>query len=453
MKKTFVYAGLFAAIFSLAGILTSAPAVAASFEPVHIETTFGVKGNGARFRARNGCITITARHVVNDTTSATITPVKSSYDRAIVIAKEDKVDAAILRQPHQKIEECPRVPSNTAIENALFQSSQREVWYVNQDGVASPINVDLVRKIDGSTIELELVPNRSPSAPIHFVPGMSGSIVVFNGVPIAVLTEIKNSTNITAVAILLSFIIDNNPDVFASPVTRVSPPISREPYKIKHLPKEVQEVVKQARRNKRIAERRAKRAEEEKIKAENAAAIARQYPNNQAVRDYAHFLGTNGNKYAGQVQVVGTQYFNRGYGITIVGPGPNEGNSFYCTFERNVGCNGIGVTEFEQNEGNSNDVMRWAGGYTKNEHSGFGILTWYKDDTRENGSKKAWYYAGSKEPIAGVWEMYDGRLFEGKIQDNWDGIGALWDADGKLIQIGIWKDGKVVENWNNRLKR
>lgn len=427
-----------ARVWAAAIALIFADAVrAAAIDPVYVVTDLGEEGNGARFRIGEDCVLITAYHIIKDTTAPIVTPVRSVQARARVVKSNALLDVGLAVQTGATQPSCAPLPSDASIQQAILDVN-REVWYVTANGDVRPFRVDLVEATD-TVLKLQIrVDGINPQAPRAFIPGMSGALVVFGNVPVAIL-----QSTLTAVPIVearrLDFITRQFVDVLGR--REVAAPVApaRSPRDADQLPKEYREIVLQARRNKARAERAEKSADVIQRDANDASSIAKQYPKDQVIKGYANFDADNGNFYSGQVYQVGIRFGSQGYGLSVVGPGDNAGNRYFCRYNRDVGCEGFGVIEFAANKANTNDLASWHGGMARGDRSGFGHLKWQPSD-----SKESWYYHAAEKPLPGVWDMSDGRRYEGEIGNSWDGMGVLWDKDGKLIRYGQWKNGAAV---------
>ena len=412
------------------------------YDPVYIRAENGVEGNGVRFRSANGCVTITADHVFRNATIAEIVPLKTGVDRANLGPRHGALDIAMLTQSHQSIEECAVWPTRPQIERALAASGLREVRYVDAGGVETVIEVNLIRRSD-SEIWLAISPNPLLREQPFFQPGMSGAVVVFGGVPVATLQKVTTENEAVVTATRLDEAMRLF-DGYIPQYTRAErEPVRHKPFDIGILPKEYRDIVRQARRTKKRVEQVMREAEKVKIKAENAAAIARQYPRSQPTNGYAHFTADESkNEYAGQIWSVGTRFGSEGYGISIEGTHNSFGNEHHCRFVRGKGCHGIGVILFKENPSNTNGLKAYYGYFEEGRRKGLGYTVWvdYHGD-------ESWNVMGEAAP--GVWkDIKDGkvRTYEGGVDDTWHGKGVVWDHEGQLLAIGEWNMGEQVED-------
>jgi len=230
-----------------------------------------------------------------------------------------------------------------------------------------------------------------------------------------------------------------------------------EPYDLSQLPAFYQGIVRSARETKERVIRVIEVAERTKIRAQNAAALARQYPRHQAINGCAHFKADNGNDYAGEVDAVGTLLSSNGFGVSEDGSQSHFGDKYYCRFERNKGCQGVGVLEFAENEGNKASFDVWKGNFSDGKWGGLGYLR--VNRSSDNPKQfEVWSYVNSEEAHPGVWQLSDGSIFEGTTRIFWHGWGVLWDPDGQVRKLGRWEEGALVEDqtqaWRNgRLER
>jgi hypothetical protein len=425
-------------------IAVSATAAGAGYEPVHITSeTSGRSGNGVRFAIRGGCATVTASHIVNDAGTPLITPVRSGQAPTTVEVDNLKADIAVIHQKHMDPEDCLPAPDVSEMAQAL-RGTTREVWHITSSGDVRIFKVDLLQ-ISEETLTLKLVdPNPDDEVDETFSPGMSGSVVVFNSVPVAYLKSIPTQKGGFAVAERLDYVLSRYSKAF--PERAVVQQRTIESFDISGFPRDIKEVVEEARSRKRRIVRIMREAEAVKRKAEDAAAQANLLPKDNPRGGLANFLGSSGNLYAGEIYHVGNTYGSSGYGISEVGDGDSVGTKFYCRFVRDKGCVGVGVVEFADNPGNGGELERWVGTLDAGQMRGDGYLKWH------NGGE-AWYFRETEKPRPAIWvDGNDGRVFEGEVDTTWNGRGALWRKDGTLILIGVWKGGKVEKDRTDEIR-
>lgn len=423
------------------------------FEPVHLRAPGenAKVGNGARFKVRDGCVTLTADHVVERTNNPIITPLKSASSDAVVEASDKSLDLALIKQQHEKRDECAALPSVRTISDKILSATQREVWHVDSAGNGAPFNVDLT-SVSADTIKLALVPG--PGAPDAFLPGMSGSVVVFDGVPVAILNSVETQVGGQATAARLDAATRRFQKNLPQPTRAKPKKIAKnektfDPFDELQLPPFYRNIVKEARTIKARVERLVQEAEKVKRKANDAVSIAKQYPRgSRATNGYAHFTASNGNDYAGEARQIGITTKSRGYGVSIAGNEKNFGDTYYCRFLEDSGCSGPGVIEFATNDGNLNDLEVWKGEMSRGNRAGYGYLRWVKK-SQGDYTNEAWYFhtnGANGQEMPGVWISSNGKRFEGGIGTNWNGWGVLWNSDGSVRAIGRWADGQFVED-------
>ena len=426
------------------GALGPAAASAQAIDPVYLVAPTGEAGNGVRFQAGDGCLVVTADHVVESTSRPSVIPLGGVPATGVVVKQNKALDFALISQ--SGLAGCAQQPTDEAIRRALL-GVQREAWVVNSNGDARPLKVDLISYTD-AVLRLQIVPNSyDPTAPKSFASGMSGGVVVFDGVPVAILQSSLTDKPI-AEARRLDFIRRQFPDVFlvkaAGPAKPEKPKAA--PFDIAQLPAEYKAIVQKARETKQKVERLEKDALHVRREAEDAALIAQQYPRNDSSHSYAQFDASNGNYYAGQIYRVGVGYGSQGFGVSEVTKGDEVGNKFYCNFVRDEGCTGFGVLYYAENKWNVNGLSQWIGGVNNTGQAGYGHLTW----NAEIGGE-AWFNS-SLPPSPGVWITKDGLRYEGEIGNNREGLGVLWNKDGSVNTIGVWSGGAVVKNEISRIQ-
>lgn len=218
------------------------------------------------------------------------------------------------------------------------------------------------------------------------------------------------------------------------------------PYDLSQLPEEFASIARQARENRAIAERYAAQGEQVRELAEQAADMARRISNGAAVNGYSFYKADNGNDYAGQVKVDGNTTSSDGYGVSIVGTAEQFGNRIYCRWVTGEGCLGSGAIEYGVNGDNAARLQFWAGEIGPKGPDGWGHLQWVPRDS-STWVSDSWAYNKAGEIRPGTWIRQNGQRFEGEIGNTLNGKAVLWTEDGKVHTIGIWENGKVVENF------
>ena len=412
----------------------------AAFKPVHVTAETGSVGNGAQFRVASGCVVLTAYHVVRNSTRADITPALTGENSATPGARDIQLDIALLSQQVASHQNCPVLPKPDAVSNTIDSFQNGSLVYVEKDGTRNNIPVYL-SKFNSKEVHLKIYPLPNDPNPPTFRKGMSGSVVVFNGLPVAILQKVKTDGTGVAVATRIDEILRSFKTDLPLPgeVKKQVAVKKHKPFDLSILPKKYRRIVRNARKNKEKAIAVCERAKRTQQRAEDAAAFARKNPIGTTYDGHSRFRASNGNYYAGQVKLVGTTSSSHGFGVSIVGKGINEGDEYYCEFERNKGCQGPGLRVFAVNEGNHSKLDTWCGDFYKDRRRGFGYLTWNDESQREG-----WYRHGD-EPKEGVWQTKHGR-YEGFIKNTWHGEGVYWDANGQLRALGEWKNNNMVRN-------
>ncbi len=439
--------------------LSDAWAQNARFDPVFVENPLtGAIGNGARFFTVNGCITITAAHVVEGTGTPIIKPLKTGTDKAIVDRVDsEKYDVAIIRQNHVNKSDCPHLPTNAEINQALLSGGEREMWVVDSSGNGSVIDVDL-KRTSADEIEIKI----SEQELQRFQRGMSGSVVVFGGIPVGYVVEVKLDS-LTAIVRRLDAIRNLYPDTFMDVLhnqkpknseTKFKPVINKEPYSTNNLPGIIVKAINNARNTKDIVERTVKQAKRVKVLAEEAASVAEAIPREEMSGGLAHFKAGNGNYYRGEVKRTKNGLSADGYGVTIAGISSSVGNENYCRFVQNKGCNGQGVLIFATNDDNKNHYDTYAGEFEGGSRQGYGQLKVHCDG---KSSVKAWHmFLGTEgnddregNQKFGVIEYCNNTRYEGGLTAHGlrEGIGIMWNANGEAIQYALWENNKDIESY------
>lgn len=439
-------------------ILGLNPLAAQSLDPVHVyDRNNNITGNGVRFHVNGWCAIVSPFHVVALTSYPEITPSLRSIGGTNVVNSSERLDVAIIRQNHADPSKCGKLPTNEDIRKALRSAVNREVRLVNSGGTMSVISVDLI-EYDNWDIELRIKPNQTIAS---FQPGNSGALVVFDGVPVGILTDgTTGSTAAEAKAIRLDYVLQNFPEQLTQPVsmptaqrtdTRLSPEL-RKPYDISQLPTDFQAVVREARLNKRRAEQAAAEAKKLESAVEKIVQRARLIPQG-AVRDgLSWFMASGEDKtYYGEVALNDKgQITSRGLGLIEWSDAKFAGNRVLCKFSKDKGCEGLAVYYYAYNEANSDLIDVYRGGYKNNNPSGYGHLTWkIEPDLVYSGfyPKESWgvFEEGDKSSPE-VWITPDGRRYEGEAANRLNGIGVIWGTRGQVSFLGVWQDGALVKN-------
>lgn len=135
-----------------------------------------------------------------------------------------------------------------------------------------------------------------------------------------------------------------------------------------------------------------------------------------------------------QVTTNGFTFAGRTASGAFTGPGVRSGAAGeamrYRGDLRNGVASGVGVIEFAPG---GSGALRYEGEIAADRPAGAGLTVW------SNGN----LYAGTASQ--GSLTYGDGRRYEGEMRDGApEGAGALWSADGALLQAGRWSRGQAV---------
>ncbi len=453
----------------VATLVTPYMAAAQSIDPVHIavlEDSLESNGNGARFHVNGGCATVTAAHVVESTTYPRLTPQRGSVGPATVDIAEERLDVGIINQRHAEPEQCGKLPTTAEVEAALRSGSVREVRFVDAGGTVTALKLDLVR-YTGWDIFVRISEGQDGQV---FRPGNSGALVVFDGVPVGVITDAfagRAATN--AKAIRLDSVMRNFPDQLAQPRQEAPPPrqiftrpqVLREPYDLTQLPSDFQEIVREARLTRKRAEQAVSETRSLEGLAEDAARRSRLLPEKQVEDGVGWFRTSTGDGiYRGEITLdPSTKSLSAaGYGVKEFTQRAFLGDRLLCEYRDGEGCSNLAIYYYAFNESNTSNLMQYRGGYEGSDRMGYGYVEWRilseMNPASSFTAKEAWmFYSDDTNARPGVWQSTSGNRYEGEVDNKWNGMGVVWSPQGQVLQIGTWKDGKTVKNvttaWRN----
>lgn len=129
----------------------------------------------------------------------------------------------------------------------------------------------------------------------------------------------------------------------------------------------------------------------------------------------------------------------QGYGMQTMTAGRWTGDRFagqYADWMKN----GYGVLWYGENEANARfNVNRYEGQFAEGYGNGVGITYWI------NGNR---YFGAIRNDVGhgpGVMRTANGERLEGEFADDQlTGFGVRWDAQGRVLQQGIWSDGRLT---------
>lgn len=202
------------------------------------------------------------------------------------------------------------------------------------------------------------------------------------------------------------------------------------PYDAESLHPDVRRVVLRARENAARAETAAIAAREEAMRAEAAAERARNGEPNHRAYDFPH--DSQQRRYEGE-WVEGERA--NGLGVLTFGAGEYQGDRYSGGF-RNGRKFGLGVYIHAINPGQEIHA-RYEGDYVAGEAERYGVFY------GASGIRHAGRSGGDAFNGAAVYDFPNGRRYEGDFTNNRPhGLGVLWDARGRVRQVGRWIDGR-----------
>jgi hypothetical protein len=354
-----------------------------------------------------------------------------------VKTSKPELDLAIVKLSNKEVTNCRQLPSPKQLEEALLDS-YGNVWTLTERGIRNIISVRM-RSIDGNKLHL-----KTADPGDNFSKGMSGAPLIMGGVIVGILQKTKVNSR-KAIALKIDSVRLHLSDYFDS--YNFAPPKTNtdwQPFDIRQLPDDLQILVQQARQTKELAEATKQRALDTEKEVDRAVARAKSLEPNRYNKGYAYFTSENGKeKYAGQA-TFSDKIIKMGKWVEKEWiAGNNAGDRHKCFIINNL-CQNIGVIYYGINSRNFNDLFSWHGEFRNGQREGLGHLKW-KDGTEAFLRKRP-----NWELAPGVWIKSDKRRFEGMIGADWE-KGVCWNEEGKVINIGIWKDGSLFINRNDEL--
>lgn len=428
-----------------------------AFEPVYISTEDNARGNGARFRSVQGCTTITAGHVVADSIDPNIVPFRASDRADTNIIRNRDLDIALIQREYTDAADCPSVPSVATMEKAIRGGVLREVWITNSSGYGAPLRV---RLLDVTDTEMLLELDESDPSRSRFQPGMSGAVVVFDGIPVAILTEASTGNKARASAALLSRIVESRPEILQDLPIAGSGATSAEQttsvdaaFSIFNLPTELNQQVISVRQMYQRARLRVEAAITIRNASIREALIAEALPENEF--NQTHYRGRifNGDYYAGEINPNDNEgFFIDGYGVWT----RQDGVVDYCLRADGPSnlCLGPTYREVPDTAENTSQAEfmiyeaspdgRLVGEayikYREGQVAGLEEL-WINVDGRETldlpGNEVMIIFTDGKR--------YEGTMPKGDGKGDWaddaNGFSVIWDANGTLVEAVNVKEG------------
>jgi hypothetical protein len=211
---------------------------------------------------------------------------------------------------------------------------------------------------------------------------------------------------------------------------------ARPAWDISSLPKEYRDVFDAATKQqvrsdlaRRVARESTRLAEEAEMRAKGGVAS-----HGRAADDFGAYMGQ-----------LNTQQQIAGYGVRRVLMGNLQGDVLlgWWKFDPAKSLSevvGPGTWRRERNAYNGNAHALFEGELKGAEMSGAGVLTF------QSGEMSYSDWSTAQAPIYS-WRSSDGTVFTGAVKDGrWSGPGMLWESDGRLRTVGVWKDGALVED-------
>lgn len=127
-----------------------------------------------------------------------------------------------------------------------------------------------------------------------------------------------------------------------------------------------------------------------------------------------------------------------GLGYYQAASGNHQGDRYDGEF-RGGAYNGVGVVRFGENANSRQyNGLRYEGQFVNNQYNGVGVHYW-RDGLQLAGAFE------NMQPYLGVRRYPDGSRYEGEeVGGARDGYGVSWDAQGRVINQGIWSNGTLA---------
>lgn len=432
----------------LAG-LTSLPAAQAQSQtggeyPSVAVRTGHSRGQGFAIKNPSGqpaCLVVTAAHVVklgDDVVIAGLDRTQATPRQFTVMATVYEIigDAglAVLR-PKSDLPTCsPLRPGN--VQAALSRDATGRAPFFNEV-TGEMVFSRLV--LEGSTVSSL---NASSVGSRRISPGFSGGLLTLDGEPLAVIQEVDAEGVVKASRLDYSKTFTTR---YASiPVDAAAAP-TRKPWDVSFLPADYQKVMAAAITVRKEAETAQRVAKQNAADAADAELRAR--AGSQGHAEVSDDTGT----YRGQIDSRG---FVSGAGIRTISATENLGNTLsgrWRTTDEKKGESkifGPGVHKLESNSGNVNGLDRFEGILKAASYDGPGVLT-MKDGA-------VWFGTWKDDNLNSIVQLVrsDGYIFTGTAANgNLNGPCILWTGQGQIFAVGIWKDGKLVDDKTAALTR
>jgi hypothetical protein len=227
---------------------------------------------------------------------------------------------------------------------------------------------------------------------------------------------IAGALAVAAIATVVFVILPRGSTTVTAPTSvlaQAKPDGATAAYDANALNEQVRAAVEQARRSEALATAVATRA---RSAAQVAETNIGHEPSGMDVRVFNG--GNAGDRYAGQIEIVGDGYGGQAQAVRY---------------------QGLGVYSWGQNANNTFGGLRYEGEFANDAANGAGLYFW-RDGKHYAGAISNWRRDG-----LGVFTFSDGRRYEGQwSSDQQSGLGAEWDAQGRLTQQGIWAGGVLT---------
>lgn len=437
-------------VSTVCALLLSAHTARADITPVLIEGGTPLERIGFLVAQEGNCVVVTAAHEIDRRVSMNVAVNGQPRPAALWwngLRSPEAIDIALLRLNSSDLSDCEPLATPERMASAL-RTAEGQLWLPSVGGEVLTPGVRTTRR-DAKTLTLSLVdPASSPTTK-----GVSGAPVVFDGVIVGVM---RGNTDRQFLATRLDHLLRVAGEEVR--LRRLDAPVavSLVPYDLAGLPGPVAEAVRKARQLREEAELVSRLAQDVERRADDAARQAEEEAKNGTGgnSNRSSYATTGGNRYAGEVNRKSSLLsstvttYPQGYGVLSTLTGPFKGGVKKCIWvNEGTGCRGPMVEELSLKGGNWKRIeIDWQEDLRSAPARVLfrsGVIGHVTVQIRSNPDTGGHSYTVVGE---GVYDFVDGRRYEGAVNGNGgNGLGVQWDANGRAVRAGLWKDGNAVD--------
>lgn len=434
----------------LISFLLATAAALAEITPVQIDGGTPHERTGVLVSQEGQCVVLTAAHEIDQRVSLNVAINGANHPASIFwngLRLAEPIDVALLRFGQPIDASCDSLASSERINEAL-RKSEGQLWLPPVGGQV-PTPTVRARLRDVKTLTLGSVEFDSP----QLTRGISGAPVVFDGLIVGIL---HGNTDRQFLATRLDHLLRVAGDELKLRRFDLGQPAAQKPYDLDSLPAPVSEKVALARKAREEAEVVSRLALEVETRADEAARLAEEEARNSTgfTSNRSSYSTNGGDHYAGETNNKRSLFsttittYPQGYGVlrSMNGNFKDEVNKCIRVGEQGT-CKGPMVTLFSPTRSiwRRMEIERRNGvpsGPARVVYRS-GVVGYVTMQTTAENDNTSWSFSIDG---VGVLEFSDGRRYEGELKNNGaNGLGAIWDAQGKLIRAGLWEDGKTVD--------